>query len=216
MSSKVTGKLVEVAVEEGMAVREGQILARLDDSTIRAQLALAQARLAASERGFAEQEVRQREAELTLGRTRRLVDEGVIGRAEIEGAEAEVDSLVARIALARGQVIGDLVRRGGAATGVSAGQYVSVDRGAIGFRRHVSVVQGQPDHRPSAGRTSRARNRLLPLAVGANSRHHHRHWECHRGADGDRRGVRRGEHDVQRGGHANARDRHAARAWVSR
>jgi multidrug efflux pump subunit AcrA (membrane-fusion protein) len=105
VSSKVTGKLVEVAVEEGMAVREGQILARLDDSTVRSQLALAEARLAASKRGFAEQEVRQREAELTLGRTRRLVDEGVIGRAEIDAAEAEVDSLAARIALAREQVV---------------------------------------------------------------------------------------------------------------
>ena len=33
VSSKVTGKVIEVNVEEGMAVREGQILARLDDAT---------------------------------------------------------------------------------------------------------------------------------------------------------------------------------------
>ncbi|MDA1092472.1 MAG: efflux RND transporter periplasmic adaptor subunit [Acidobacteria bacterium] len=105
VSSKVTGKLVEVSVEEGMAVRQGQILARLDDSTVRSQLALAEARLVASQRGFAEQEVRQREAELTLGRTRRLVEEGVVGRAEIDSAEAEVDSLAARIAFAREQVV---------------------------------------------------------------------------------------------------------------
>ena len=32
VSSKITGKVVEVNVEEGMAVREGQILARLDDA----------------------------------------------------------------------------------------------------------------------------------------------------------------------------------------
>ena len=38
VSSKVTGKLIEVNVEEGMAVREGQVLARLDDSH-RARLA---------------------------------------------------------------------------------------------------------------------------------------------------------------------------------
>ena len=31
VSSKVTGKVIEVNVEEGMAVREGQVLARLDD-----------------------------------------------------------------------------------------------------------------------------------------------------------------------------------------
>ena len=40
VSSKITGKVVEVNVEEGMAVRQGQVLARLDDSTYRAALAL--------------------------------------------------------------------------------------------------------------------------------------------------------------------------------
>jgi len=39
VSSKVTGKVVEVNVEEGMAVREGQVLARLDDANPRAALA---------------------------------------------------------------------------------------------------------------------------------------------------------------------------------
>ena len=105
VSSKVTGKLVEVLVEEGMAIRQGQVLARLDDAMVRSQLALAEARLAVSRRGFAEQEVRLREAELTLGRTRRLVEEGVVGTAELDGDQAEVDSFAARIALAREQVV---------------------------------------------------------------------------------------------------------------
>ena len=43
VSSKVTGKVVEVNVEEGMAVREGQVLARLDDAAVQAALALAEA-----------------------------------------------------------------------------------------------------------------------------------------------------------------------------
>ena len=105
VSSKVTGKLVEVLVEEGMAIRQGQVLARLDDATVRSQLALAEARLTAARGGFAEQEVRLREAELTLGRTRRLLEEGVIGTADLDGDEADVDSLKARIALARQQVV---------------------------------------------------------------------------------------------------------------
>ena len=42
VSSKVTGKPVEVLVEKGMAVRKGQVLARLDDATVRSQLALAE------------------------------------------------------------------------------------------------------------------------------------------------------------------------------
>ena len=40
VSAKVTGKIAEVLVEEGMAVAEGQVLARLDNSSERAYLAL--------------------------------------------------------------------------------------------------------------------------------------------------------------------------------
>ena len=105
VSSKVTGKLDAVLVEEGMTVREGQVLARLDDSTVRSQLALAEARLVASRRAIAEQEVRLNEAQLNLARTRRLVEEGVVGAADLDTDTAEVDSLVARVALSREQVV---------------------------------------------------------------------------------------------------------------
>jgi RND family efflux transporter MFP subunit len=43
VSAKLTGRVVEVLIEEGQAVEEGQIIARLDDSTARAALARAQA-----------------------------------------------------------------------------------------------------------------------------------------------------------------------------
>src|SRR5690348_6687240 len=36
VSSKVTGKVVEVLIEEGMKVKEGQIVARLDDTNVQA------------------------------------------------------------------------------------------------------------------------------------------------------------------------------------
>ena len=45
VSSKITGKIVEVLVEEGMVIAEGQLLARLDDATQSRQLALAEAEL---------------------------------------------------------------------------------------------------------------------------------------------------------------------------
>ena len=51
VSSKVTGKVLEVFVEEGKAVKKGQVLARLDDSQIRAALSVAEAQLAAAQRG---------------------------------------------------------------------------------------------------------------------------------------------------------------------
>ena len=72
VSSKITGKLVEVRVEEGLAVVAGQLLARLDDSQYRASLALAESRLGASRRSLEETRVQIELAELTLERTRRL------------------------------------------------------------------------------------------------------------------------------------------------
>jgi len=50
VSSKITGKVVEVNIEEGKAVSEGQVLARLDDSNAHAALMLLEARLSAGTR----------------------------------------------------------------------------------------------------------------------------------------------------------------------
>ena len=105
VSAKVTGKVAEVLVEEGMAVVEGQVLARLDDSSEQAYLALSEAQLQAARGALDELEVRLAEARLHLGRTSVLVDEGVVGRAELDTARAEVDSVAARIAFQREQVV---------------------------------------------------------------------------------------------------------------
>ncbi len=105
VSSKITGKIVEVNVEEGMAVREGQVLARLDDSTYRASLALAEARVTANQRAVRENDVRLAEAKLTLERMTQLLKDGVVTQAEVDSAQAEVDSLAARIEALTGQVI---------------------------------------------------------------------------------------------------------------
>src|SRR5690606_8984949 len=104
VSSKVTGKVVEVNVEEGMAVREGQVLARLDDTTARAQLALAEAQAEAARRAVAENEVRLAEAKLTLGRVEKLLERGLGTPADIDAARATVDSTAARIAALGQQV----------------------------------------------------------------------------------------------------------------
>jgi RND family efflux transporter MFP subunit len=104
VSSKITGKVVEVNVEEGMAVREGQVLARLDDSTSRAALALAEAQAEAARRAMRENEVRLAEAKVSLGRVLQLVKDQLSTQAEVDRAQAEVDSLDARIAAAREQV----------------------------------------------------------------------------------------------------------------
>ncbi len=104
VSSKVTGKVVEVNVEEGMAVRAGQVLARLDDSTPRATLALALAQVEAAKRAVRENEVRLEEARVTLGRRQQLFRDELVTRADVDQGQAEVDSLEARIAATRESV----------------------------------------------------------------------------------------------------------------
>jgi len=98
VSSKVTGKVVEVNVEEGMAVKEGQILARLDDVMYRASLALAEAQAEAARRGIKENEVRLEEAKLNYNRFAALLKEGIVTQADVDTAKAAVDSIAARIA----------------------------------------------------------------------------------------------------------------------
>ncbi len=68
VSSKITGKVIEVNVDEGMAVKEGQVLARLDDVTARASVALAEAQVDAARGALDENEVRLAEAQVTLTR----------------------------------------------------------------------------------------------------------------------------------------------------
>ena len=105
VSSKVTGKVVDILVEEGMAVRAGQVLARLDDTMERSRLALAEAQLAAARSALAELQVRHREAMLDLDRQRRLLDEDIASQADFDASRAEADSFEARIANQREQVV---------------------------------------------------------------------------------------------------------------
>ena len=122
VSSKVTGKVLEVFVEEGKAVKKGQVLARLDDSQIRAALAVAQAQLSTARGAAAEDEARLREAERQDNRLTQLVQEKVVGRAEVDTAQSQVESLKARIALAAQQV--DVARSQVASLEVDLGDMV--------------------------------------------------------------------------------------------
>src|SRR5690606_17015801 len=104
VSSKVTGKVEEVLVEEGMRVVAGQVLARLDDRQVRLSLDLAAAQLAAAERGLEETVARQHEVRLREGRLRELAAEGITPQADLDAVEAERSAIDARIATQREQI----------------------------------------------------------------------------------------------------------------
>src|SRR5689334_5239260 len=84
VSSKITGKVIEVNIEEGMAVRAGQVLARLDSETQRAAVALAEAQAEAARRNVNESEVRLSEARINLERISKLVGVGYSTAAEVD------------------------------------------------------------------------------------------------------------------------------------
>lgn len=88
IAPQVSGRLVEVAVEEGDAVEKGQVLARLDDRDARVGAARVRAELeAASQRLIAAQALATR-ARSDLGRAERLAEAGVVTRASLEEAQA--------------------------------------------------------------------------------------------------------------------------------
>src|SRR6202035_3054718 len=101
VSSKVTGKVTEVLVEEGMVVHEGQVLARLDPTSIQRQLELTEAQLASARRSLAETEVRLKQAEVNRRRLRQLAAQGVSSQADLDVADADADSFAAHLAVLR-------------------------------------------------------------------------------------------------------------------
>ena len=104
VSAKMTGKVTEVHVEEGMAIREGQVLARLDDSLARRALALEDAQVESARAALAETEARLALAAVSLRRFTELVAMEVSSQADLDAAKAERDALAARLALEREQV----------------------------------------------------------------------------------------------------------------
>ena len=93
VSSKMTGKVMKVFIEEGMYVEEGQLLAQLDDSTMIADLNYSQSQL--------------NEAKRVFNRTRELAKEELASQASLDAARASVEGLEA-LNEVRKQVVQDM------------------------------------------------------------------------------------------------------------
>jgi RND family efflux transporter MFP subunit len=104
VSSKVTGKVIEVFVEEGMRVEKDQVVAVLDDATQQVQLSLAKASAGASRAALQEIEARLRNARLERDRLRDLARRGLTSAASVDAVEATYDELAARLETGRENV----------------------------------------------------------------------------------------------------------------
>jgi len=101
VSSKFTGKVTEVFIEEGVHVEANQLLARLDNSTQSAQYNLVKSQLKASQSRLLEVEVQLNEAQLQLTRTEQLSARKLASQAEHDRADLLVKRLKARLASLR-------------------------------------------------------------------------------------------------------------------
>jgi RND family efflux transporter MFP subunit len=96
-SSKTVARVEEVLVEEGMVVKAGQIIARLDSVSQHIQLDLNRARLARAQAVSLESESRMREAQLALDRISRMKEADLISAEEMDNASIRVDVLNAEL-----------------------------------------------------------------------------------------------------------------------
>jgi RND family efflux transporter MFP subunit len=104
VSSKVTGKIEEILVEEGMQVEKNQVIAKLDPVNLRTVLTMSERELDASRRALTEIEVRLAEAKRNLTRNEALVQQQLISQTALDASQAEVKALEARLEASRAQV----------------------------------------------------------------------------------------------------------------
>jgi len=104
VSAKITGKVVEVNIEEGMRVTEGAVLARLDDVEAKAQLALARAQLTATRSQLGEIRAQLVQAENDLARQEELFKKNLVSAQSLDAAHAQRDTLRAREANTEDQI----------------------------------------------------------------------------------------------------------------
>ncbi len=97
VASKATGRLVYLGVVEGDRVRAGQVIARIEDSDVKAQLAQAQANLQLGNADL-------RDATRALERQRILRDSNLVSAEAYDAAEARHARVVATIAMAQAGV----------------------------------------------------------------------------------------------------------------
>ena len=105
VAAEVTGRVVEVRVEEGQTVRQGQVLAVLDGALARVEAASANARANAAVASANAAQVQLAEAQRDLNRAQPLAKTGFISPSRLESTASRVSVAAAQLEVARAQVI---------------------------------------------------------------------------------------------------------------
>jgi len=105
VAAKITGRVTGVFFDEGMHVHEGFVLATLDDSDAQRALASAKADRDATQAGIADLQVQLQNAQIELRRAKALEAAGVQTQEALDNSTEAVNSLNAKIALTKEQVL---------------------------------------------------------------------------------------------------------------
>jgi len=104
VAAKITGRVTGVFFDEGMYVKEGQLLATLDDSDAKKALAASVADRNASQAAIADFQVQLKLAEILFRRTQTLYEDKIQSQEALDTARTNMESLRAKITLAKVQV----------------------------------------------------------------------------------------------------------------
>ncbi|HET9049014.1 MAG TPA: efflux RND transporter periplasmic adaptor subunit [Chiayiivirga sp.] len=101
VSSKVTGRVQDILIQEGMKVEVGQVMARLDPVDAQAQLDFANAQASAARSAMASIQVQVEQAETEATRLSELVGRKLVSASQYDAAKAQRDSLRAQYVTAQ-------------------------------------------------------------------------------------------------------------------
>jgi RND family efflux transporter MFP subunit len=110
IAAKITGRVTGVFFDEGTHVKAGQLLATLDDSDVKKALDSAKADRDSSQAAIADFQVQLKFSQIELRRAEQLQQAGVQTQEQLDTASTNVDSLKAKINLAKQQVQGSEMR----------------------------------------------------------------------------------------------------------
>ena len=152
VAAEITGKVVEVFIDEGMTVTEGQIVARLDSVLAEKDFELARSRAESAEAAIAAITADLEDATRIMTRTQTLSQKNFATEADLTKAQARVGVLGAQLRQAKSQF----------------------ETASIDARRSASMLDKHQIRAPFAGvvidRSAQPGEMISPMSVGGYTR----------------------------------------------
>ncbi len=182
VSSKITGRLVEVLVEEGQRIAAGQVIARLDNTNATAALAQAEARVGEAEANLQAVEVALADAEPSFKRSEEQFRRGLTSTEHLDAARSNFNSKKMAVLVAQ--------------------QSVSVASAAVGVAKQ--NLEDTIIRAPFAGRRDGQSRRARRDGLALGDRRLHAHGHLHNRRHGLSRGRSRCQRSLHQPGAAGA------------